>query len=86
MKAISPKNQTVIASITNFLSNDLLHEEIQQMPADIQEIFDLLLDTDYGNNLNTRRKMLRFKELTTGFAKALAPFSEQEIQDSCKNH
>jgi hypothetical protein len=28
--------------------------------------------------------MLRFKELTTSFAKTLAPFTEDEIQDSCE--
>jgi hypothetical protein len=80
------KKKTVIGSITNFLSSDLLHEEIQQMPIDIQEVFDLLLDTEYGNDLKTRRKMLRFKELTTTFAKALEPFTEDEIQESCENY
>ena len=85
MKLITPKKPTVIASIAIFLSSDLLNEEIQQMPVDIQEIFDCVLDTDYGNSLETRRKMLRFKELATTFATALKPFTEQEIQDFCQN-
>jgi len=81
---MNPEKLDVIASIAYFLSNDLLHQEIQLIPVDIQELFDLLLDTDYGNCLATRRKMLRIKELSTTFAKTLAPFSEQEIQESCK--
>lgn len=85
MNISNPNKPTVISSIVSFLSNDLLYEEIQQLPLDIQEIFDLLLDTDYGNDLLTRRKMLRFKELTVKFAKSLAPFSEKDIQESSEN-
>lgn len=81
---MNPEKPNVITSIAQFLSNDYLHEEIQNLPHDLQELFDLLLDTDYGNCLATRRKMLRLKELTSNFAKSLAPFSEQEIQDSCE--
>ena len=84
MKLVAPKNPTLFLALANFLTSDLLQEEIQNLPHELQEIFDLLLDTDYGNCLVTRRKMLRFKELTTTFAKVLAPFSEQEIQDSCE--
>lgn len=83
MKSITPN---VIMAITDFLTSDLLQEEIQNLPNELQDIFDMVLDTEYGNCLQTRRKMLRFKEITTTFAKTLAPFSEHEIQESCKNH
>lgn len=86
MKTVATKKTTVITAITTFFISDLLHEEIQNLPHELQEIFDLLLDTDYGNCLATRRKMLRIKELTTTFAKTLAPFTEDEIQESCKNY
>ena len=81
---MNPEKPNVISSIAYFLSNDLLYQEIQNLPHELQEIFDLVLDTDYGNCLITRRKMLRIKELSTTFAKTLAPFSEQEIQESCE--
>ncbi len=84
MKFTTQKKTTLLLALANFLSSDLLQEEIKNLPHELQEIFDLLLDTDYGNCLATRRKMLRIKELTTTFAKTLAPFSEQEIQDSCE--
>ena len=86
MKLITQKKPTIFLALANFLTSDLLQEEIQNLPHELQEIFDLLLDTEYGNDLQTRRKMLRFKELATIFSKTLAPFSEQEIQESCINH
>lgn len=86
MKFTTQKKTTLFLALANFLSSDLLQEEIQHLPHELQEIFDMVLDTDYGNCLQTRRKMLRFKELATTFASALQPFSEQEIQDYCQNN
>lgn len=73
-------------AITNFLTHDLLQDEIQQMPQDLQHIFDLVLDTEYGNCLETRRKMLRIKEIVTLSAKTLAPFTETQIQKTCSEY
>ena len=75
-----------ILAITHFHTYDLLQEEIQQMPDDLQEIFDLVLDSNYGDTIETRRKMLRIKELISNFAKALEPFTESQIQKSCSNY
>lgn len=86
MKTSTQKKPTLSLALANFLSSDLLQDEIQNLPHELQEIFDCVLDTDYGNCLQTRRKMLRFKELATAFASALQPFSEQEIQDYCQNN
>lgn len=86
MKSILTKKTNIVVALTNFLTTDLLQEEIQNAPNDLQEIFDLVLDTEAGNCLKTRRKMLRLKELATLFAKTLAPFTELEIQECCKKH
>jgi hypothetical protein len=86
MNTVVLKTPNVIIAITDFLSIDFLQEEIQTLPNDLQEIFDLVLDTDAGNCLQTRRKMLRIKELATTFAKTLAPFSEYDIQELGKKH
>lgn len=75
-----------ILAITQFHSYDLIQEELQQMPDDLQEIFDLVIDSNYGDTLHTRRKMLRIKELIGNYAKALAPFTEAQIQKSCSNY
>lgn len=81
----TPQNDVLLA-ITQFLSSDFLQDEIQQLPSDIQNIFDLVLETEAGNSLQTRLKMLRIKELVTQSAKALAPFSEDKVQEFCKHH
>lgn len=86
MKNKPQKNQDPILAITQFHTSDLLQEEIQQLPNDLQEIFDLVLDTDYGDTIQTRRKMLRIKELITNYAKALEPFTEAQIQKCCCNY
>jgi hypothetical protein len=86
MNTVALKTPSVITAVTDFLSSDFLQEEIQTLPNDLQEIFDLVLDTDAGNCLQTRRKMLRIKELAVKFAKTLAPFSENDIEESSKKH
>jgi hypothetical protein len=83
----TPKEHNdVILAITQFHSSDLLQEEIQQLPNNLQEIFDFVLDTHYGDNIETRRKMLRIKELISNYAQALKPFSEAQVQQSCANY
>lgn len=77
-----PKNDVILA-IAKFLSSDFLQEEIQQLPTDLQNIFDLVLETEAGNYLKTRLKMLRIKEIITQHANALKPFTEEQIQCRC---
>lgn len=86
LKILSPKNQDPILAITQFLSSDLLQEEIQQLPHDLQEIFDLVLDSKYGDTLHTRQKMIRIKELVTLYAKSLEPFTENQVQQCCEDY
>lgn len=82
----TPKNPNFATAIANLFTTDDLHQDIQNLPHELQQIFDMLLDTDYGNELQTRRKMLRIKEVSSQLAQTIAPFSEAEIQDSCKYH
>lgn len=82
-KNLPPKPDMILA-ITNFLSSDLLQKEIQQLPDGLQEIFDMVLDSAYGNTLAIRVKMLRYKEIIGLFAGQLQPFTEEEIQKTCE--
>ena len=85
MNTITPAFPNVSLAIDHLLTTEVPPEELQNLPNDLQEIFDLVLDTDAGNCLQTRRKMLRVKEIVTLFAKSLAPFTEAEIHETCKN-
>lgn len=83
----NPKTTTdPILAIAQFHTSDFLQEEIQQMPNDVQELFDLILDSNYGDTIETRRKMLRIKELISNYAKALKPFTEAQVQQCCANY
>lgn len=81
----TPQNDVLFA-ITEFLSSDLLQEQIQDFPTELQDIFDLVLETDAGNSLKTRLKMLRIKDFITQFSNTLKPFSEDQVQQSCKQY
>jgi hypothetical protein len=81
-----PSNQDPILAITQFLSYDFIQDEIQAMPSDLQNIFDLVLETEAGNNLETRLKMLRIKYLITQYAKTFEAFSEAQIQNACEKY
>lgn len=85
-KKILQTKPDIILAITNFLSSDLLQQEIQQLPQDLQEIFDMVLESSYGNTLATRRKMIRCKEIIALFAGQLQPFTEDQIQKACVNY
>jgi hypothetical protein len=83
----TPKEHNdVILAITQFHSSDLLQEEIQQLPNNLQEIFDFVLDTHYGDNIETRRKMLRCKKFILDFCQLVDVDVLVEIENFSKNH
>jgi hypothetical protein len=83
LESIPQMQPDILLAVTKFLSSDLLQKEIQQLPDDLQEIFDMVLDSPYGNTLAVRMKMLRCKEIIGLFAQELKPFTEDEIQNGC---
>ncbi|MDN3672502.1 hypothetical protein QWY99_05450 [Flavobacterium branchiarum] len=72
-------NQDVIPSMVNFLSNVWLEGDFREQPFYLQEIFEILLDTEYGNDLDLRRKMFSCLRTSRNLATALSPFSDNEI-------
>ena len=74
------KKPSIAESLSDFLSNDCIHEELINLPNELQNLFDLILDTEYGNCLQTRRKMLRIKEMTFFLANAIPSFSQDEFK------
>lgn len=59
--------------------------QIQDLPQDLQELFELLLETELSNDINVRIKMLRSLRTARDLAKAVAPFSKQELQKALEN-
>lgn len=73
----------VMPSVANFLSNLWLEGEFREQPDHLTEIFEALLETEMGNDLNLRTKMIGCIKTSKMLAKALEPFSDKQIQKAC---
>lgn len=49
-------HRDVMPSVAGFVSDLWFEEEFKEQPLYLQEIFELLLDTEHGNNLDLRQK------------------------------
>lgn len=79
MNTITPTISNLSLAIAHLLTTEVPTEELHNLPIDLQEIFDFLLDTDYGNSLETRRKMLRIKQISLLLSQTIEPFHRHEI-------
>lgn len=75
--------QEVMPSVASFLSDLWLEGSFREEPLYLQEIFELLLETEHGNNLELRQKMLSCLKTSRNLAEELAPFSDSQIQNAC---
>ncbi|RUT69401.1 hypothetical protein D0817_16315 [Flavobacterium cupreum] len=73
----------VMPSVANFVSDVCFEGDFKEQPLYLQEIFELLLDTEYGNNLELRQKMLSCLRTSRSLAETLSPFSDEDIQKAC---
>ncbi len=79
------KNQNkIIESMSNFVSDISFDGDFRNHPEYLNEIFEYLLETESGNNLSLRIKMLSCIRTSKMLVKALEPFSNDEIQQVCK--
>ncbi|MFH6945622.1 hypothetical protein [Flavobacterium sp. FlaQc-50] len=76
-------HQDVMLSVANFLSALWFEGEFRDQPDYLNEIFDSILETEMGNNLELRTKMKGCLKTSRMLAKALEPFSEQQIEQAC---
>ncbi|TDW46506.1 hypothetical protein EV144_106178 [Flavobacterium sp. 270] len=70
-------NDDVMPSVANFISNLNFEVNLKELPIYLQEIFELLLDTEYGNDLDLRRKMLSCLRTSRYVAETLSPFTDK---------
>jgi len=84
---VMPKEKThhdVIPAIVNFIDEAFFQEDIQDLPLDMQEIFELFLETEQANSQKIRIKMLRCLKTSRGLNNCLKPFSKEQVQNACK--
>jgi hypothetical protein len=78
-------NNDVVPSVVKFLSNEWFEGEFKEQPLYLQEIFELLLETEYGGDLDLRLKMLSCLRTSRNLAQTLAAFTDEEIQKVCSS-
>ncbi|MEN2486335.1 hypothetical protein AAYQ05_00930 [Flavobacterium sp. B11] len=86
MKTESESNanqKRVIRSVSKLVSDICFDGEFRKHPEYLTEIFEYLLETEQGNDLSLRIKMLSCIRISVMLAKALHPFSDEEIQKAC---
>lgn len=75
-------SKKVIESLSKFVSDICFDGEFRNHPDYLTEIFEYLLETEPGNSLPLRIKMLSCIRTSKMLAKTLEPFSDKEIEDA----
>jgi hypothetical protein len=77
----NPQNQNkVISAVAQFLSVLWMEGEFRDQPAYLTEIFEEILKTEIGDDLDLRTKMISCIKTSKMLAKALESFTDQEIE------
>lgn len=76
-------HQDVLPSVANFLSDLWFEGDFKEQPMYLQEIFELMLETEHANNQQLRMKMLSCLRTSRNLAETFSPFSEMQIQKAC---
>lgn len=77
-------SQDVMTAVAHFVSEVNFQGSLQDLPYEMQEITELLLETKQANELHVREKMLRCLNTIRGLAKAIEPFTANQVETACK--
>lgn len=70
-------------AVAIFVSNLSFDGEFQKQPMYLQEVFEVLLKTEFGNDLILRQKMLSCLKTSRDLVKVLSQFTDKQIQKAC---
>lgn len=76
----------VMPALANFAQEAVFQGDIQELPSNMQEIIDRLLETEHGNELHIRLKMMRCRDLIKLFAQTLEPFTYDQLMLQTNKH
>ncbi len=65
--------------ILEYIAEAHFQGQITDLPHDLQELFELLLETEQANDKAVRIKMLHTLHTVRDLAKAIAPFTHEEL-------
>jgi len=74
--------ENVMQSLAKFLSDICFDGEFKNHPEYLTELFEYILETEIGNDLQLRMKILSCIRTSKMLVKTLEPFSESEIEEA----
>ncbi|WP_337967807.1 hypothetical protein [uncultured Flavobacterium sp.] len=74
----------VMRAMAEFLSNLWYEEDFRDQPEYLSEIFETILLTEMGDDLDLRIRMVSSIRTSKLLANALGPFTDTEINNACK--
>lgn len=83
---IKTSHTDVIPAIVEYVREAYYQEEIQNLPIDFQDIFEMFLESEFANSLPERLKLLNCLNTIRAFAKSLAPFSKEQVEQACEEY
>jgi hypothetical protein len=63
-------SQSLVSAVMDFVNEALFQKHIQDLPHDLQELFELLLETEQANDQRVRLKILKCLSTARGLNKA----------------
>lgn len=73
----------VMVAVAKFLSELWFEGEFRDQPDYLAEIFEDILKTELGDDLDLRTKMIGCIKTCKMLVKALEPFSDAQIEEAC---
>ena len=83
---VKTSHTDVMPAIAKFVDDAFFQGEIQNLEKNVQEPFELLLTTEYGNDQSVRLKMYQAIQTIRSFAKVLEPFTHEQVEKACKKY
>lgn len=76
----------VMPAVAHFLNEVSFEGNLKDLPNEMQEINNLLLETEQANALHVREKMLRCQKFILDFCQVMEPFSMEQVDEACKKY
>ena len=83
---VKTSHTDAMPTLAKFVSDANSEFDFATLPAEIDEISDLLMDTDYADTVETRRKMLRCKKFILDFCQVVDVDLLVQIENFSKEH
>jgi hypothetical protein len=74
----------VMPAVAKFVGERTFEGFTQELPADMQDIFERFMETDHANDLKMREKVMRCLNLIRQFSITMAPFTTDQVYEACK--